>query len=93
MMHLDPTPRVDLGQAMTSVLQVLKDTPAISIAGLSKATGVDRRTVKKAVDLIIGIQDSLATKKMQREKVGKTWIISVAKRTSELIDRKMKVLR
>ena len=87
------TPRVDLGQAMAAVLQVLKDSPAMSIAGLSKATGIDRRTVKKAVDLIMKIQDSLATRKMHREKVGKAWIISIVKRTSELIDRKVKMNR
>jgi len=87
------TPRVDLGQAMAAVLQVLKDSPSMSIAGLSKATGVDRRTVKKAVDLILKVQDSLATRKMRREKVGKTWIISIVKRTSELIDRKVKMNR
>jgi len=93
MIHLHSTPRVDLGQAMAAVLQVLKDSPAMSIAGLSKATGIDRRTVKKAVDLIMKIQDSLATKKMNREKVGKAWIISIVKRTSELIDKKVKLNR
>ncbi|MFW9958888.1 MAG: hypothetical protein ACFFCT_12530 [Candidatus Odinarchaeota archaeon] len=82
-----------MGQAMASVLQVLKESPAMSIAGLSKATGIDRRTVKKAVDLIIKIQDSLATKTMRREKVGKSWIICIVKRTSELIDRKVKLNR
>jgi hypothetical protein len=91
MMLHKSTPRVDLGQAMASVLQALKDTPAMSIAGLSKATGIDRRTVKKAVDLIFKVQESLAAKKMRREKVGKTWIISIVKRTSELIDRKVKL--
>jgi predicted regulator of amino acid metabolism with ACT domain len=87
------SPRVDLGQAMAAVLQVLKDSPRMSISGLSKATGIDRRTVKKAVDLILKVQDSLATKKMRRERVGKAWIISIAKRTSELIDRKVKMGR
>jgi hypothetical protein len=87
------TPRVDLGQAMAAVLQALKDTPAMSIAGLSQATGIDRRTVKKAVDLIIKVQESLATKKVQKEKDGKAWVISIVKRTSELIDRKVKLNR
>ena len=58
----------------------------MSIAGLSKATGIDRRTVKKAVDIIMKVQDSLTAQKIRREKVGKTWIISVAKKTSDLID-------
>ncbi len=80
------TPRVDLGQAMAAVLQVLRESPSMSIAGLSKATGIDRRTVKKAVDLILKVQDSLTAQKMRREKVGKAWIISFVKRTSDLID-------
>ena len=80
------TPRVDLGQAMAAVLQVLKESPSMSIAGLSKATGIDRRTIKKAVDLILKVQESLTAQKIRREKVGKTWIISFAKRTSDLID-------
>jgi predicted regulator of amino acid metabolism with ACT domain len=86
-------PRVDLGKAMAAVLQVLKDSPSMSISGLSKATGIDRRTVKKAIDLIVKVQDSLSAQKVRREKVGKTWIISVAKRTSELIDKKVKKRR
>ncbi len=71
---------------MAAVLQVLKESPSMSIAGLSKATGIDRRTVKKAVDLILKVQDSLTAQKLRREKVGKTWTISIARKTSKLID-------
>jgi GTP1/Obg family GTP-binding protein len=87
------TPRVDLGKAMAAVLQVLKESPSMSISGLSQATGIDRRTVKKAVDLIMKVQDSLSAQKVRREKVGKAWIISIVKRTSELIDKKVKIHR
>ncbi len=79
-------PRVDLAQAMTAVLQVLKEKPSMSIAGISKATGIDRRTVGKAVDLILKVQRSLATQRIEKEKVGKAWVISLRKRTSEFID-------
>ncbi|MFW9975572.1 MAG: hypothetical protein ACFFDQ_09925 [Candidatus Thorarchaeota archaeon] len=79
-------PRVDLAQAMTAVLQVLKERPSMSIAGISKATGIDRRTVGKAVDLILKVQKSLATQKIDKEKVGKAWVISLRKRTSDFID-------
>jgi hypothetical protein len=79
------SPRVDIAQAMTAVLQVLKDAPAMSIAGISKATGIDRRTVKKAIDLILKVQKSLATQKIEKEKVGKAWVISLRKKTSDLI--------
>ncbi|MFW9963248.1 MAG: hypothetical protein ACFFCX_06780 [Candidatus Sifarchaeia archaeon] len=79
-------PRVDLGKAMTAVLQVLKDKPSMSIAGISKATGIDRRTVGKAVDLIMSVQKSLVTQKVEKEKVGKAWVISLKKRTSDFID-------
>jgi hypothetical protein len=80
------TPRVDLAQAMTAVLQVLKEAPSMSIAGISKATGIDRRTVGKAVDLILKVQRSLATQRIEKEKVGKAWVISLRRRTSNLID-------
>ncbi|MBN2230103.1 MAG: hypothetical protein JW779_10995 [Candidatus Thorarchaeota archaeon] len=79
------SPRVDIGQAMAAVLQVLKDCPNMTIAGLAKATGIDRRTVGKAIDLILKVQESLSSQKMEKERVGKTWIISIAKRTSEFI--------
>ena len=57
----------------------------MSIAGISKATGIDRRTVKKAVDLILKVQKSLSTQRIEKEKIGKTWVISLRKRTSEII--------
>ena len=79
------SPRVDLANAMVAVLQVLKDAPSMSIAGISKATGIDRRTVKKVIDLILKVQKSLATQRIEKEKVGKTWVISLRKRTSEII--------
>ncbi len=79
-------PRVDIAQAMTAVLLVLKEKPSMSIAGISKATGIDRRTVGKAVDLILKVQKSLATQRIDKEKVGKAWVISLRKRTSDFID-------
>ena len=78
--------RVDLSNAMIAVLQVLKDAPSMSISGISKATGIDRRTVAKAIDLILKVQKSLATQRIEREKVGKAWVISLRKKTSEFID-------
>ena len=80
------SPRVDLAQAMVAVLQVLKEAPSMSIAGISKATGIDRRTVAKAVDLIMKVQKSLATQRMEKKKEGKAWVISMRKKTSEIID-------
>jgi len=79
------SPRVDLANAMVAVLQVLKDAPSMSIAGISQATGIDRRTVGKAIDLILRVQKSLTTQRIEKEKVGKTWVISLRKKTSELM--------
>jgi len=80
------SPRVDLANAMVAVLQVLKDAPSMSIAGISQATGIDRRTVGKAIDLILRVQKSLTTQRIEKEKVGKTWVISLRRKTSELMD-------
>lgn len=79
------SPRVDLANAMVAVLQVLKDAPSMSIAGISKATGIDRRTVGKAVNLIMNVQKSLVTQRIEKKKVGKTWVITLHKKTSDLI--------
>lgn len=78
-----PTPRVDFSQAIVEVLKVLKEVPSTSISGLAKATGIDRRTVAKAIDLIMTVQDSLATRKIDRRKEGKMWVISMTNRTIE----------
>ena len=75
--------RVDFPQAIVDVLAALKEVPSISISGLAKKTGIDRRTVAKAIDLIMNVQDSLATTKIDRRKEGKMWVISMTNRTVE----------
>jgi hypothetical protein len=78
-----PTPRVDFPQAIVDVLEVLKEGSSLSISGLARKTGIDRRTVSKAIDLIMKVQDSLATTKIDRRKEGKMWVISMRNRTIE----------
>ena len=82
-MSIPSTSRVDFPQAIVNVLAALKEVPSISIAGLAKRTGIDRRTVAKAIDLIMNVQDSLATTKISRRKEGKMWVISRTSRTIE----------
>ena len=76
-------PRIDFPQAIVEVLATLKEVPSISISGLARKTGIDRRTVTKAIDLIMDVQDSLATTKISRRKEGKMWVISRTNRTIE----------
>ncbi|MGQ4912859.1 MAG: hypothetical protein ACP6KW_11865 [Candidatus Thorarchaeota archaeon] len=71
---------------MTTILQLLKDAPAMSIAGIAQATGIDRRTVSKALDLILKVQESLANKKIEKERIGRMWVISLKKRTIDLLE-------
>jgi len=79
---------------MVAVLSALKDVPSASISGLARATGIDRRTVAKAIDLIVKVQDSLAIGKVVRRRVGKTWVISLSNRTVEFFQNAInKVLR
>ena len=82
-MSLPSSSRVDFPQAILDVLAALKEVPAISISGLAQRTGIDRRTVAKAIDLIMNVQDSLATTKISRRKEGKMWVISRTNRTIE----------
>ena len=55
--------RTDFRQAITKVLQTMKKVPSKvpSISSISKATGIDRSTVSRAIDLITRAKDSLAT--------------------------------
>jgi hypothetical protein len=91
------SPRVDLPQAILDVLQELKDIPTSSIASIAdiaRATKLDRRTVAKAVNLILKVQDTLATKQMVKRREGKMWVIRLVSRTSNMIQStKDKVLR
>ncbi len=87
-------PRIDFPQAIVAVLAVLKDVPSTSISGLARATGIDRRTVAKVIDLIVKVQDSLATGKIERRREGKMWVISLSNRTVEYFQNAInKVLR
>ncbi len=79
------SPRADLPQAILDVLQTLKDIPSSSIASISRTTGLDRRTVAKAVDLILKVQDTLVTKQMVKRREGKMWVIRLVSRTSDMI--------
>ena len=72
-----PAARVDFPKAIVEVLAALKEVPSISISGLARTTGIDRRTVSKAIDLIMNVQDSLATRKIDRRKEGKMWVVSM----------------
>ena len=87
------SPRVDFSQAIIAVLSVLKEVPSMSISGLARATGIDRRTVAKAIDLIVKVQDSLATGKIERTRVGKMWVISLSNRTVEFFQNAMNRIR
>lgn len=80
------SPRVDLSLAMKAILQVLKDAPSMSIASIAQATGIDRRTVTKALDMILNVQETLSNRRVEKEKVGKMWVISLKKKTTLLIE-------
>jgi DNA-binding MarR family transcriptional regulator len=80
------SPRVDLSLAMKAVLQVLKDAPSMSIAAIAQATGIDRRTVTKALDMILSIQENLTNRRVEKQRVGRMWVISLKTKTTQLIE-------
>ncbi|MFX1272568.1 MAG: hypothetical protein ACFFAX_12855 [Promethearchaeota archaeon] len=88
-----PATRVDFPQAIVEVLAALKEVPSASISGLARSTGIDRRTVSKAIDLIMSVQDSLATRKIDRRKEGKMWVVTMRNRTVEFFQSAIRRLR
>ena len=46
-------PRVGIPEAVTKIIEELRNGTTLSISGLAKKTGVDRRTVDKVVDMLV----------------------------------------
>ncbi len=75
--------RVSLPEAIQRVLSVLRETSTASIASLSRATGLDRRTVTKVIDVIMEVQSNLQNLELAKLKDGKRYIIRLQERTEQ----------
>ncbi|RDE11646.1 MAG: hypothetical protein C4K49_11460 [Candidatus Thorarchaeota archaeon] len=66
-----PVPRVPLPEAVFKIMQVLRKGRALSISELSRVTGVDRRTVGKALKMLESVQNTLHSRKFEMKEVGR----------------------
>lgn len=66
-----PVPRVPLPEAMSKIMEVLRKGRALSISELSRVTGVDRRTVGKALRMLESVQSILHSCTFEMTEVGR----------------------
>jgi len=68
---------------MTKIIEELRSGTSLSISGLAKKTGVDRRTVDKVVDMLVAVQDVLHTLQIEKDRVGRSYVVRLQARTEQ----------
>jgi predicted transcriptional regulator len=76
-------PRVGIPEAVTKVIEELRNGTTLSISGLAKKTGVDRRTVGKVVDMLVSVQDVLRTLQIEKDRIGRSYVVRLHARTEQ----------
>ncbi len=86
---LKPPPRVRISfpEAMSKIVEILAEGKTMSVATLSRITGIDRRTVSKVLETLNEIQKSLRDKELLLGKVGNTYAVQLIQRTAEIKKR------
>ncbi len=69
--------------AMSKVIEELKSGVPMSIGALSKKLGIDRRTVGRIVDILLDVQETLATQEITTQRKGRRFLIGFNKRTEQ----------
>lgn len=55
----------------------------MSIGELSQKLGIDRRTVGRIVDILLDVQETLATQEIKTKRVGRRFLIEFNQRTAQ----------
>jgi predicted transcriptional regulator len=75
--------RVGIPEAMSRIIEVLKQGKPMSIASLSKEVRIDRRTVSKVIDMLLDMQDILRALEIQTDRIGRRFVIKFNERTAK----------
>lgn len=76
--------RIPLPDAtMMIIAQLVKGVP-MSISKLARKTGLDRRTVGKVLELLLKVQDTLFSYKLEIDRVGNTYVVKLREMVEEL---------
>lgn len=68
---------------MTKIIQELRSGASLSISGLAKRTGLDRRTVDKVVNILVALQDVLHSLQIEKDRVGRSYVVKLQARTEQ----------
>ncbi len=80
-------PRVGLPDAITRVLQALQEMSQSTISGLARATGLDRRTVAKVIEVLLQVQESMRGMELARVRSGRHYLIQLREQTERARQR------
>jgi len=69
--------------AMSRVIEELKSGTPMSIGELSRKLNIDRRTVGRIVDILLDVQETLATQQIKTRRVGRRFQIMFEQRTAQ----------
>ena len=75
-------PRVGIPEAISRVVSTLKQNKSLSISSLAEKTRIDRRTVSKVIDMLLDIQETLRSREIETERVGRRFMIRFKERTA-----------
>jgi chromosome segregation and condensation protein ScpB len=70
-----PAERIGLPDAVMKIIAELKAGSGLSISTLSRRTGIDRRTVDKAISLIMELQETLRSREVTKDKIGRRYVV------------------
>ena len=76
-------PRVGIPEAVTKIIEELRNGTTLSISGLAKKTGVDRRTVDKVVDMLVSVQEVLTNLQIEKDRVGRSYVVRLQARREQ----------
>ncbi len=71
--------------AMSKIIDELKSGVPMSIGTLSNKLGIDRRTVGRIVDILLDVQETLATQEIKTERKGRRFVIGFNERTEQAL--------
>ena len=69
--------------AMSKVIEELKKGNPMSIGALSRKLSIDRRTIGRVVDILLDVQETLATQEISTRRVGRRFVIEFKQRTAQ----------
>ena len=78
--------RIGLEEAIKRVMDVLKKGTPMYISRIAREANVDRRMVRKVVDILLEVQNTLQLVMLETERIGRKLVIHFQERVTQARD-------